>query len=338
MSKYTIISYCNNRYPKSYGGVARYDYCLQKVFPERKFFKGPQELELLLEYLKRVKFPIVITDNHLACDIPKNYPLIIVHHGIARVHAERDPDWDSKWKDLCVRGQDKIFDTRLASNTWFISPSTFCTHYFNKIYDKYKDYRIFYLPHASELDESKFKNWDFKSEEDYQPIILGNWSQPHKGSLVIEQVKNILKNKFRFVNLDVKFEGDDFEDFNKRKQEIYCNADIYLALSSHEGNSYALLDAFLNNLLIVSTNVGWTYKDVNLSSFMKIPYNKMNDPKLVASKIVEIWNKKRFYINKSREEYLEKITIKSWSDQMKEIVKLFYIQFYYSSIISEIEI
>ena len=86
---------------------------------------------------------------------------------------------------------------------------------------------MFYLPHASELDETIFKKWDKKLDDDYQPIILGNWSQPHKGSLVIDKLK-ILKNKFRFNNLNVKFEGNDFEDFNKRKQEIYCNADIYL--------------------------------------------------------------------------------------------------------------
>lgn len=338
MSKFTVISYCNNKYPKSYGGVARFDYCLQKVFPERKFFKGPEELELLLGFLKTAKFPIIITDNHLSCDIPKHYPLIIVHHGIARVHADRDPEWDSKWKNLCVQGQDKIFYNRLPNNTWFISPSTFCTYHFNKIYDKYKNYRVFYLPHASELDETIFKKWDKKLDDDYQPIILGNWSQPHKGSLVIDKLKKILKNKFRFNNLNVKFEGNDFEDFNKRKQEIYCNADIYLTLSSHEGNSYALLDGFLNNLLIVSTNVGWTYDDVNPRTFIKIPYNRMNDANFIASKITELWKLRKFYVNKSRQEYLSKINMESWSKQLKEIVKQFYIQFYYSTIISEINI
>ena len=147
-----------------------------------------------------------------------------------------------------------------------------------------------------------------------------------------------MKNKFRFNNLNVKFEGNDFEDFNKRKQEIYCNADIYLTLSSHEGNSYALLDGFLNNLLIVSTNVGWTYDDVNPRTFIKIPYNRMNDANFIASKITELWKLRKFYVNKSRQEYLSKINMESWSKQLKEIVKQFYIQFYYSTIISEINI
>ena len=37
--KYQVISYCNNKYPDSYGGVARYDYCLSEVFLKEKFLR-----------------------------------------------------------------------------------------------------------------------------------------------------------------------------------------------------------------------------------------------------------------------------------------------------------
>ena len=52
MEKLKIISYCSNSYPNSYGGVSRFDYCLLKIFPNRKFFKGPQEINKLLEECK----------------------------------------------------------------------------------------------------------------------------------------------------------------------------------------------------------------------------------------------------------------------------------------------
>ena len=51
--------------------------------------------------------------------------------------------------------RDKVFKKESPKNTWFISPSEFCTHWFNHYYDKYNEYRVFSLPHASELDENK---------------------------------------------------------------------------------------------------------------------------------------------------------------------------------------
>ena len=46
---YTIISYCNGRWP-DIGGVARYDTQLKLIFPERVFFKGPQQKEEMLKH------------------------------------------------------------------------------------------------------------------------------------------------------------------------------------------------------------------------------------------------------------------------------------------------
>ena len=77
-----IISYCNNKYPNNYGGVARFDYCLSLIFPERIFFRGPEEIDLLLEFIKDKKNYTIITDNHLASQFPKNIKLIVVHQVI----------------------------------------------------------------------------------------------------------------------------------------------------------------------------------------------------------------------------------------------------------------
>ena len=138
-----IISYCSNTYPYSYGGVSRFDYCLSLIFPNRIFFKGPQQINQLLEYVSKNKNYVIITDNHLASQFPSHIPLIIVHHGVARTHLDRENDWDKKWKDLCVYGQDMIFHLRNPNNTLFVSPSLFCINEFERIYGKrYKEYRI----------------------------------------------------------------------------------------------------------------------------------------------------------------------------------------------------
>ena len=131
-----IISFCNNKYPDNYGGVARFDYCLSLVFPDRIFFKGPEEIDKLLQFYKENNNYIIITDNHLSSCIPQEIPLIVVHHGVARVHLEREPKWDKKWKNMCVYGQELMFHLRKPENTIFVSPTKFCKNEFGRIYGK----------------------------------------------------------------------------------------------------------------------------------------------------------------------------------------------------------
>ena len=44
----------------------------------------------MIKYLKSCKNPIVITDNHLANDIPNEYPCVLVHHGCAKTTSNRN--------------------------------------------------------------------------------------------------------------------------------------------------------------------------------------------------------------------------------------------------------
>ena len=95
-----IIHYCCGSYDEGlYGGVERYDYQIKLAFPNRIFFQGPQQKNKMLHFLEKCDKPIVITDNHLSMDIPNKYPLILVHHGSALTHAEREPTWNKYWKN-----------------------------------------------------------------------------------------------------------------------------------------------------------------------------------------------------------------------------------------------
>ena len=110
-SEKLIIHYCcGSMYHGAIGGVARYDYQISLAFPNRIFLEGPREKEKLLKFLKIAKNPIIITDNHLACDIPNKYNCILVHHGCAMTTAERNPDWEEPWKSLCTNGQNKMLE------------------------------------------------------------------------------------------------------------------------------------------------------------------------------------------------------------------------------------
>ena len=158
-NKYNIIHYCINSYDNnSYGGVARYDYHIKLIFPNRIFIKGDQEKNKLINVLKKIKNPIVITDNHLALDIPNKYPAIIVHHGSAITGVKRRPNWKGKLRDLCVNGQKKIFFYRKPENTCVISISTFVKDEFKKnIGVQYEKFENKLILHTSELNENRYK-------------------------------------------------------------------------------------------------------------------------------------------------------------------------------------
>lgn len=315
-----ILSYCSNTYPHSYGGVSRFDYCLSLIFPNRIFFKGPQQIKQLLEYISKVNNYIIITDNHLASQFPSNIPLIIVHHGVARTHLDRESDWDKKWKDLCVYGQDMIFHTRNVNNTLFVSPSQFCINEFERIYgERYKVYNKVLIPHASELNENLYKDKFNK-----KPIIIGNWSSKLKGQDYIEKLKKKLP-EFEFKNMDLSFENKTIDKYNKLKQLYYLNGDIYLCLSKVEGASYSTIDAMLCNLLIVSTDVGIMENEVSKESFQIIEWNNL-DIDLVCEKIKLIWKNKDKYNNKSREEYFKIISWEKWRNLWYKIVHDFSIK------------
>ena len=154
---YDLISYCNNKWP-CIGGVSRYDMQLNMIFPKRKFFKGPEEKEKMINYLKNCEKPIIITDNHLACDIPNEYPILLVHHGCALTTSERNPDWDKNIRDICCNGQKKMLLYRQPNNTWIISISKACTDDFTKYYPElYPKFKRIDLLHPSEMNEDIYK-------------------------------------------------------------------------------------------------------------------------------------------------------------------------------------
>ena len=306
-----IIHYCCGSYDQGcYGGVARYDYHVKLAFPNRIFFEGPREKTKMLNYLKQCKNPIVFTDNHLSCDIPNEYKCFLVHHGVAQTHAEREPTWNKYWKDLCCNGQKKMLSYRNPNNTTVISISQFCADEFTKFYPKlYPKFKRIDILHTSELDEDKFIK---KFNE--TPNILGNWNCINKGSNIIPLLKE--NKKIKFNQLNVRIKNGDINDFNKRKQDIYLQNDIFLQLSNSEGNSYASLDALLCGLVVVASNVGLFYGDIPEDCFVKLDWTKNNDVEYVKNKLEYAWKNREIIGRKGREWYLKNCNFIDWKKKM----------------------
>jgi len=318
-----IISYCCGTWP-NVGGVARYDTQLKLIFPDRTFFAGPAQKNAMLEYLKKCDNPIVITDNHLAIDIPNEYPLLLVHHGCALTTSERNPDWDPYWRDLCCNGQKKMLDYRDPKNTWIITISEACTVDFHKYFpDLYSKFRKIKLLHPSELNEEKTKD-----KFNNQPIILGNWDHPKKGRHLLPKLKELLP-EFKFVQLRISpISGESLESFNNRKQQIYLDADMFLQIANSEGNSYATLDSLINGLVTISTNVGAFYKDVSKDAYVELEWSKCYgdniDYDYLCKQIRYAWENREELSKNARKWYMENCRFSDWEKKMKEVVNEFY--------------
>lgn len=332
--KKTIIHYCCGSYYKGdFGGVARYDYHISKVFPNYIHFTGPQQKEEMLIYLKNCINPIIITDNHLSCDIPNKYNIFLVHHGIAQTHSERDPEWSEYWRKLCCEGQKKMLYYRNPNNTKIISISQFCTDEFTKYYNNiYTRYPIYKILHTSELNEQIYKKkWN------ENPIVLGNWKGYYKGEHLIQNLKQSsisLDTNFIFKTLHTYPKSNKntkhpiginsiLDNWNKEKQDIYIKSDIFLQLSYHEGNSYATLDALLCGLPIVASNVGLFYKDIPEDCFVKVDWTKNNDVEYIKEKLNYAWRHKEELSKKGREWYLKNCNFNDWKKKMNKLINIY---------------
>ena len=295
-----IVHYCCANFQQSVGGVPRYDYQIYCAFPDRIFIQGPQQKQQLLQFLWNNKNNvIVITDNHLACDIPNEIPTVLVHHGCAQTHADREIGWDSK--GFFTGGQHKMLLYRNPKTTIILSISQFCTDEFIKHYkNDYIKFKRLDLLHPSELDENIYKK-----KFNNTPQVLGNWQGENKGENLVPILKKNIPN-FSFNKLSLYPQnGESYQDFNKRKQDIYLQNDIFLQISNSEGNSYATLDALICGLPIVSSNVGLFYKDVPEDCFVKLEWERNGDAEYVQEKLEYAWEHRERLSKNARKWYME---------------------------------
>lgn len=315
-----VVHYCCGSYEiGDFGGVARYDSHIKMAFPHRIFFKGPQNKEKMLKYISECHEPIIFTDNHLSCDIPNEYHVYLVHHGCARKTAEKNPDWDPKWKNLCVNGQNQMIEYRQAYNTTIVSISEECTKDFTKYYgEKYTKFKNTKILHTSELNESQYKIYDHTSDNKQQLDILGNWGGK-KGDIRKLKESDVL-SEYNFNQLNIN--GRNYNNlflYNNAKQKMYLNNDIFLQISNSEGNSYATLDAFLCGMVIVSTPIGLLY-EVPEDCYVKIDVDKIYDAEYIKEKIDYAWSNRQELSKNVRAWYLKNCRFTDWIDKMHKLI------------------
>jgi hypothetical protein len=318
------------------GGVARFDSLLQEVFPKRIFMKAQEESQRLYEFcLEHPQTTLVITDNQHACDVPQNIPCIIFHHGVARTYAERDPDWNSHVRDLCVNGQDNMFLHRLPQNTMFISISKFCSDEFKRHYgSSYERFHRFLLPIPIEdrisskwlLTKTKTKKDRFADpyhlstlKEGDRPRILGDWSTKNKGSELIPLLQEVLKDEFEFIQLQTP-RIQHIDKHRKNVEQFYKNAQMYFQVSTSEGSSFAAEDGLAYGLLVIASNVGQFYETPpHVAS--TYDWQKRSDIPYLANKIRTSWKQRENY--NAVEWMRQYLDWNKWKCRLHEILQTF---------------
>lgn len=212
-----------------WSGVGRFDFMLRKVFLELRSVMGPCPAEIAAG-------DIVITDNHLSLAVPSNIRTVVVHHGCAATHHDRDRVWWSPRSRELVQMQRGMF---ALPNRSYVAPSYWVAQRFRSEYGLNGHYRPQVIPHWVEPIEALPKSG--------RPIIIGDWRDHNKGSDVW---KDLAKRnpQWEFRPLDFK------DDAGRRKQ--YGEAQLYLCLSLSEGGAYSVCDAEAAGLPIVTTDVG----------------------------------------------------------------------------------
>jgi glycosyltransferase involved in cell wall biosynthesis len=209
-------------------GVCRFDAMLRRVFPE---------LVSVTECPKKFRpDDIVIADNHLSLSVPADTKTIIVHHGCAATHYERDPYWRTDKTRLIVERQ---FEMTSLPHRHCVAPSVWVADEFSRHVPNWIR-AVDVIPHwVDAIGRAE--------AEGERPVIIGDWRDWNKGSDVWRSLAEHCP-QWQFRPLSFR------DDAGRRAQ--YGQASLYLCLSLSEGFGYGMADAEAAELPIVTTNVG----------------------------------------------------------------------------------
>jgi len=284
-----IINYTPSTYENgSFGGLARFDYELKKAFPDL--------ISLLRSPINWNEFNpeecIVISDQSYIFEVPLEFKVIAVHHGMAAIHKQRNPNWSG---DLFVHQQSRMSE---RPNTWFVGISKFTQDAAKEVHG--------IEDHAVILHGVDTKN-DCIPSKGYS--IVGDWRNESKGRYIAEKLKN----------QNTMFTFDQLSCGQYEKTSGYINHNIYLCLSVHEGNSYSMMDAIACGLPVLSTNVGLFHGDYASILGESIPWQERDNIDLILDKLMYMYHGYERYNPKKW--LKDTIPFDSWILQWQNLVK-----------------
>jgi glycosyltransferase involved in cell wall biosynthesis len=259
-----LISLVSERFEDgAWSGVPRFDWELRKAFPQLISLALTPATRLLLLQLARVRpDAIVIAGNETSLSVPDRLRTIVVHHGCAQTHFDRDPEWRGRSPRRLCAAQRAMYQ---RPNRSFVAPSAWASQQFSLHYGVPPAPVIpHWVPALSEAHEVHAG----------RKLVLGDFRTWNKGRAVLPPLTA------RLPQLDIRPLVCTYDT----RQAAYARADAYLGLSVSEGGSYALCDAEIAGLPIVMTDVG-NYQE--FSAARVIPWASRDDIERVARTLEE---------------------------------------------------
>jgi len=239
----------------------------------------------------------VIADNHLSCDVPADVRTIVVHHGCARTHYDRDPYWRTTETQKAVQFQTSMFE---LPNRLYVAPSAWVAEQFEEVRTKAKalrEIRNSLIPHWVEY-------WPLKRAKQSRPVIIGDWRDWNKGNAAAKRLaQHCPQWEFRALSFKTAEE----------KIRQYSEASLYLCLSLSEGAPYAVADAEAFELPIVTTDVG-NYRE--FSDCEVISWRARDNAAVIAGAI-----ERKLRAGRNKGSFYQTYSFESWRQAWENVIK-----------------
>jgi len=237
INKIAIISY-TSRQEGCLSGVERFNWYLQKAIGGKIYtgtmFKmpSPQALNAVLQHEGLIdEETLCIVDGSWGLGIDVGILVISVVHGT--------------WAEFNLRNHKKHIEDKDQDNMWhrpntkMVAVSNASAKYLLK-HHKVKADKII----LNGVDTNIFKPIEHK-QVNHKPVVLHCGRDYNKdGGGKLQQIKEMLKDKFHFKLLNVK-DGEEIK--------VFQHSDIVLQCSKYEGNSYFMLEGMACGLPVVAS-------------------------------------------------------------------------------------
>jgi len=275
----------------AWSGVPRFDFELRRIFPGMLSLRLGLDPRWVLRRMRALRRPgvVVVTGSEESLFVPGRVRTIVVHHGCAQTHFDRDPRWRGpgpRWTCLAQRLMYR------RPNRWYVAPARWTAREFSA--------------HHGVPEAALIPNWVEPlargARRGARPVVLGDWRNFNKGSRAVPALRRRLPGvEFRPLACTYATRG-----------EAYAAADAYLCLSLSEGGSYSVSDAEAADLPIVTTDVG-NYLEYAASRV--VPWGRRDDPDVVAPELEAALASPR------GPSFFESWTFTAWRDAWRRLVE-----------------
>jgi len=273
-----------------FSGVPRFDFELRKALPELESVASSWRTRTWLKWLAwREPDAIVITGNETSLLVPAQLRTIVMHHGCAQTHLDRDPDQEAArlLRVMCL-AQRQMYG---LPNRWFIAIAEWTARQFSSHYG---------VPLAPVLP-SWVEPIERKPHSAGRKVVLGDFRTLNKGSEAVPRLRE-LAPQLEFRPLKCTYQT---------RKTAYADADAYLCLSLSEGGSFAVSDAEAARLPLITSDVG---NYLEYASSRVLPWQKRDDAAFVVQEVEQALAGPR------GPSFFDSWTLEKWRDAWRDLV------------------